>query len=724
MNKSALDSLNTGPDNVVESEERLRLAAEAADLFAWEHNLENNTVKWSPNASRVINCSPDEITSDPNQRNFFINHDDRSLVLQAFESAIAVGSDKFDVSFRGRDGDPDHAFWRMRGKIMRNATGVPTRIVAANQNMTTQKISEEELRLLAERLSTAERAAGTLIYDWNLKTGVVWRSAGVAEVLGWSPQDMGTTMEKWAELLHPADAPRMRAMAQADFDLFGDRFAVEYRLRHKLGHYVWLLDSGRIYRDAEGDVYRVAGARVDISSRKQAEASSNRQAAMINLSFEPIFVWHPERGIIEWNKGAEHLYGYSRDEAIGRSSDDLLLTVRSITPNKLLEILKVDKTWQAELQHFSKDGRQIIIESRFQLIDVEGDILILESDHDISERKRADTYTARMAAVALASHDALFGITPQGYIETWNPAAQRVFGYSINEAVGQHVGILALPAQHEEQKQIMQRAQSSETVGPYDARRMRKDGSLIDVSVAIAPVKAPDGSLLSLSVAIHDISDRKEWEARQRLMNRELAHRNKNSFAVLQGILRSTLRSAESPQAFADAFSGRLHSLAAAQDILTASDWRGAELGALLRHQLSAYSTPEDNHVVAAGPNVNVPPEYAVPFSLIFNELATNAMKYGALSVASGNIQILWRTEHPARNSIRIFLTWQERGGPPVAPPQKLGFGSTLIQKSIADAKIENHFDPEGLTCKIELTLKTAKKYRIRARSASHTTKT
>ncbi|HEY5363348.1 MAG TPA: PAS domain S-box protein, partial [Aestuariivirga sp.] len=454
-------SVDTLPAAIVESEERLRLAAEAADLFAWELNLENNTLKWSQNAARVLNCDADKLTSDPAQRDFFINLEDRLEVLNAYENAKAAGSDKFDASFRGLEGDIDHAFWRVYGKIIYDDIGVATRVIAATQNITFQKNAEEELRLLAQRLATAEEAAGTLIYDWNLKTGVVWRSAGIEPVLGWTAQEMGTSMAKWAELLHPADAPRMEAMARSDFTLFKDHFVAEYRLRHKLGYYVWLLDSGRVYRDAQGNVFRVAGALVDISSRKRAEASSNRQAAMINLSFEPIFVWHPEHGIVEWNQGAQQLYGYTRDEAIGQSSDTLLQTIRPITQEKLLEILKTENSWQAELQRNAKGGRQLIVECRYQLIDVDGDILILETDHDISERKLAETYTARMAAVALASHDALFGITPQGYIETWNPAAQRVFGYSANEAIGQHVRILALSAMHEGQSKILRQVQNS-----------------------------------------------------------------------------------------------------------------------------------------------------------------------------------------------------------------------------------------------------------------------
>ena len=700
------------PTEIIEIDKRLAQASEADDLFAYEINLKNNVITWSQNAALVIDCAPEALSAVPAERDFFINKTDKPKVSEVYESALANGAESFETTFRGREGDLKRAFWRVRGTVVRNEQGFPIRVIAVHQNITFEKNTEAELRLVAERLSTAEEAAGTQIYDWNLKTGVVWRSAGIELILGWTALEMGSTMAKWAELLHPDDAPRLKGMALGDFSSLKDRFLVEYRLRHKRGHYVWLLDSGRVYRNAQGEVTRVAGARVDISSRKHAEAASNRQAAMINLSFEPIFAWHPERGIVEWNHGAEQLYGYSRDEALGLPSDSLLHTVRPIGNEKLMEILKVENSYQVELQRRAKDGRQITIECRHQLIEMEGDVLILETDHDISEKKRADAYTAQLAAVVLASHDAIFGITLEGHIETWNPAAQRIFDYTAEEAIGQHVKILALPPEYEEQSQIMHRAQNSVTVGPYEARRMKKDGSAVYVSVAIAPVRAADGSLLSLSVAIQDISQRKEWEARQRLMNRELAHRNKNSFAVLQGIMRSTLRDAKSPEAFAEAFSGRLHSLAAAQDILTASDWRGAELRALLRHQLKAYASPDDNRLVVVGPELNLPPQYAVPFSLVFNELATNAIKYGALSVPSGNVHIYWRTERPTPETIKLYLIWRERGGPPPVKPQKTGFGMTLIEKNIPDAKIEIDWETQGLTCKLELVLQMAKKPR------------
>jgi PAS domain S-box-containing protein len=595
---------------------------------------------------------------------------------------------------------------------------LPENIYAkADEPTSDVKVIAERLRFTTERLFIAEEASGALIYDWDIVSNKVWRSSGVTRILGWLPEEIGEKMEDWAKLRHPDDDQRVSLASLLDVGSSDDRYAIEYRVRHKSGHYVWVLDSGHAFKNLAGQTIRVAGATVDISARKKSEGSNFRQANLIELSFEPIFVWHPEKGIVEWNRGAEQLYGYSKREALGQSSLKLLNTKTSLSPADLIALLEAGSSRTAEFEHFAKDGSRIFVESRQQIFESDGEFLVLETNHNINHRKHTESYTARMAAVAVASHDALFGTTLDGVVETWNAAAEKLFGYQASEMIGRHVSILAETSCHAEQLELMRRAQHNDAVGPYDARRLRKDGSFIDVSVSLAPVKARDGTVISLSVAIHDISDRKEWEARQRLMTRELAHRIKNSFAVLQGILRSTLRTARNPEEFAEAFSGRLQSLAAAQDVLIENNWKGAELGALARRQLAAYLMEDDNRIDITGPAVNLPAEYAAPLGLIFNELATNATKYGALSVPTGNVQLFWRAERVAPSNLKIFLTWRERGGPPVSTPGQRGFGSSLIERSLADAKVESLFEVEGLTCKIELTQTIVKK-RKRKRSS------
>ena len=565
--------------------------------------------------------------------------------------------------------------------------------------------AEAALGIVSERLEKAEEAAGALIYDWDIAAQKIWRSAGLTRILGWQPEEIAPTAEGWAEIQHPKDKVRLKTLKDPEFLQANDNYVMEYQLRHKDGYYVWVLDSGRVFRDESGTILRQAGVIIDISTRKKVADTLSRQTDLIELSFEPIFVWHPERGIVEWNRGAEQLYGFTRAEALGQHSHKLLRTIHPMQPEDLMALLNTVRSWTGELEHRAKNGRQVFVESRHQAIETDGDILILETNHDITERKRAEAETARMAAVASASQDALFGATLEGYFEAWNPAAEKLFGYTASEAIGQHISILAGPEGLQEQRDYLARARTGEAIEPYNARRMRKDGSFVDVSVALGPVKAPDGSVIAISVAMHDISERKEWEARQRLMTRELAHRVKNSFAVLQAILRSTLKTTSNPQDFAAKFSGRLHSLAAAQDVLTANDWRGAELGSLARHQLSAYIANEADRLLISGPEINLPAEYAAPFGLVFNELATNALKYGALSVPTGKIDLSWRVERNSETGSKLILNWRELGGPKIASPGPRGFGSTLIERSLAGAKVERLFNVEGLTCTIELNL-------------------
>ena len=371
--------------------------------------------------------------------------------------------------------------------------------------------AEAALRIVSERLEKAEEAAGALIYDWDINTRKIWRSPGLTRVLGWQPEEIAATVESWAELQHPIDQERLKTLQDPGFLQADDNYVMEYRLRHKDGHYIWVLDSGRVFRDESGAILRQTGVIIDISARKKVAATLSRQTDLIELSFEPIFVWHPEKGIVEWNKGAEQLYGYSRAEALGQISHKLLQTVRPIEIADFMKLLTTIRSWTGEVQKRAKDGRQVFVESRYQLIETDGEFLVLETNHDITGRKRAEAETARMAAVASASQDPLFGLTLEGQIEAWNPAAERLFGYSASEAIGQHVSMIAGPSGQQEQRDYLERARAGDSVGPFNSQRIRKDGTFVDVAIAVGPVKAPDGSVIAVSVTMHDISERKEW---------------------------------------------------------------------------------------------------------------------------------------------------------------------------------------------------------------------
>ena len=320
----------------------------------------------------------------------------------------------------------------------------------------------------------------------------------------------------------------------------------------------------------------------------------------------------------------------------------------------------------------------------------------------------------RLAAASLISQDALLTTTPEGKILTWNPASQRLFGYAAKDAIGQNIAVLASLENQSEQEEFLARVLTGETLGPEDTKRLRSDGALIDISISAAPVRLHDGSVVSISIAMQDIGRRKEWEVRQKSMMRELTHRVKNSFAILQSILHSTLKTSPQPQDFAKVFSSRLHSLAAAQDVLTANDWRGIELGALARHQLASYDRLDNIKLHITGPEVYLAPDYATPFGLIFNELAANALEHGAWSSPLGRVELDWKVEGVPGSPVKLIVSWKERGGPKPSSHRSPGLGVVLIEKSLAGALVTNSYDALGLTCAIELEIASLRDLNLR----------
>jgi len=133
-----------------------------------------------------------------------------------------------------------------KGVVLDNLLMTPTQFEDEKRS---RLAAEAELRLVSERLEKAEEAAGALIYDWDIAAQKIWRSAGLTRILGWQIAEVAPTVEGWSALLHPADQDRLEALQNPEFLQADDNYVMEYRLRHKNGSYVWVLDSGRVFRD-------------------------------------------------------------------------------------------------------------------------------------------------------------------------------------------------------------------------------------------------------------------------------------------------------------------------------------------------------------------------------------------------------------------------------------------------------------------------------------------
>lgn len=314
-----------------------------------------------------------------------------------------------------------------------------------------------------------------------------------------------------------------------------------------------------------------------------------------------------------------------------------------------------------------------------------------------NDRARGEIANAHLAALVSSSGDAIMSVSLDGEILSWNAAAEELWGYRAEEAVCHpHAMLLPTDRLHElDAKLAAARAGQSlrlETI------RLRRDGTPVEVSLDAAPIRGADGTLVGISVIAHDISGRKRNEAHVQFVMRELSHRTKNLITVIIAMARRTARQSDDFSDFEAKFTGRLHGLARSHDLLVHTDWMGASIEELVRLQLEPF-VGEAASLDIDGPPLMLRPEAVQNLGFALHELATNANKYGALGQAGGRVHITWRLTSVPGGGERVRLVWQESGGPPVVPPTRAGFGSTVIQKlteASLNAVVTVTYDPGG----------------------------
>lgn len=196
-----------------------------------------------------------------------------------------------------------------------------------------------------------------------------------------------------------------------------------------------------------------------------------------------------------------------------------------------------------------------------------------------------------------------------------------------------------------------------------------------------------------------DVSSRKDQEDQLRLMAHELRHRANNLLAVVQAMARQTLRQSSSLDEFAARFDGRVGALANSNDLLVHQDWRGVPLDHLVRRLVQPFADVDSGRLLIDGPEIDLSPKAVQTLGLALHELATNASKYGALSVPEGHVAVSWSLNPISGTGPMLHLRWAEKDGPPVAQPKRSGFGSFVVETMVAqslEAAVAMTFEPDG----------------------------
>jgi PAS domain S-box-containing protein len=421
------------------------------------------------------------------------------------------------------------------------------------------------------------------------------------------------------------------------------------------------------------------------------------------------FDWNLRTGQILCSDNFKSLFGLPESAPIGPES--LLATVhpedREQVRADIASVRQSGGTYDVEFRVLTPDHQlRWIAGTGEALLDLENvPQRIIGASYDITEFKRAAETNAQLAAVVQSSTDAVMSMTPDGIIRTWNPGAEALFGFRAEEILGRSDFTL-YPAdakdEYDEDCELLRRGKSLRK----DVLRRRKDGELLNVNVNVAPMYTEQGRLAGFSAIVRDISDRKKHEEHLRFVMRELSHRSKNLLAVIQAMARQTARSSSDLEDFEKNYSQRLQALSASHDLLVHQNWHGAPLSELLRLLLTPFVDDLSERVSLSGPSLFVSPTAAQNLGLSVHELATNASKYGALSVPRGRVSIAWDLISKEAPEDRLRLSWKESGGPPVREPRRQGFGHIVMRRMVAqalDADVQLDFPPDGVTWTLEM---------------------
>jgi PAS domain S-box-containing protein len=548
---------------------------------------------------------------------------------------------------------------------------------------------------------------------------------------------------------------------------------------------------------------------------------AERLASLLTLSYEPMFTWRLDGPIEFWNAGAERLYGFSPDEAVGQSSHTLLQTKHPIELVELRSHLRNKRVWSGELRHVCKDGHEVIVDSRMQLLDdetvlevnrdttavalfravfdqsglfagimdlrgylleandlslqwcgytkeqvlrrpfwdtpwwrgseevkarirfateqaaagnvfreelrywladgserivdfamnpirdVSGAVAFLNpTGIDVTERKQIEAELRKseqqlrsLASIVESSDDAIVSKNLDGIIASWNKGAERIFGYTAEEVIGQPITIVIPVDRHNEEREILTRIRRGERIDHFETSRQRKDGSLIVVSLSVSPVKDTGGKIIGASKIARDITEQKRNQDLVATLAREAEHRSKNLLSTVQATV--MLSQSDTPEGLKRAIEGRIRALSNVHSLFAQTRWIGADLSTIATQELAPYSQNSPGRVRIDGPPVLLAPDAAQAVAITLHELATNAAKYGALSAANGRVDLKW--SHEADGGLNLL--WMETGGPKVREPTRKGFGSRVIEQMIARHSGKTRFDwrVEGLVCTITL---------------------
>jgi len=482
------------------------------------------------------------------------------------------------------------------------------------------------------------------------------------------------------------------------------------------------------------------GVRATVEALRQSHAQ--RLAAIVETSDDAILSIDLDGTIATWNRGAERLLGYVAEEAIGESVLMLLPADRQGEEADILErIRRGEHVKHYETVRLAKDGRAVPIAlSVSPITDATGAIIgASKIARDISERHRsqeqqaalyqftdrlfraeseADIYEAALDAIIRAlgcerasillfdaSHTMKF-VAWRGLSDDYRHAVEGHSPWTRATKDPQPISIGDIDAADLDPS--LKATVKAEGIGALAFIPVTEKGELVGkfmtyYNAAHAFSEAEMVLAVTIARQLGFSLERRSAEQATELLLNESQHRIRNTLATVQAIAGQTLQ--HTPPAERDAFRARLRALGEVHGLLTSKNWDEAPLGEVVAHALKPFEHGERRRLIVEGPRISLPAKSSLMLTLCLHELATNAVKYGALSNGTGQVHIGWEPVADGEQR-KVRLSWRESGGPPVGAPTRKGFGSLLIETSFGgNDQPCVEFRPQGLRCFLDLQL-------------------
>ncbi len=409
--------------------------------------------------------------------------------------------------------------------------------------------------------------------------------------------------------------------------------------------------------------------------------------------------------------------GYSREDLeAGRLTWQRLTPAEWMQPSEraFAELKEKGHTTPYEKEYIRKDGSRwwALFAARL-LPDGTGFEFVLDITGRKQTEERLRDTTRRLNAVLENASVAVFVMNEHQHCVYMNPAAEALTGYTLAETQGRplhdvvhHTYPDGRPFPIEEC--AIDRAFPENNKEQGQEVFVHKDGHFYPIAFTASPIRDEDAKTVGTIIEVRDISSEKAAKERQALLIGELHHRVKNTLTTVQSVMNFTLRTSETMEAFQRGMTGRLASMARSHTLLTDSEWTGAALRKIIRAELDPYD--DGKRLTLQGAIFQLPVDVAVPLAMAVHELTTNAVKYGALSVPEGRLNVGWSTEQTENGNL-LHLDWTDSNGPPVSPPTRRGFGSTLLERLLGGqlgGAVDVSYPPEGARVRIQAMISQA----------------